>query len=78
MRFRHFHHPVRLNLRFGFDIGIFCFIVTGFFPIFVKADGFAQVGEQHNVVRTAGLRCADQVIAFFKRDGFNALAADVF
>ena len=24
------------------------------------------------------MRCADQVIAFFKRDGFNALAADVF
>ena len=24
------------------------------------------------------MRCADQVIAFFKRDGFDALAADVF
>ena len=40
--------------------------------VFVKAHGFARVGEQHDVVLTIGDRCANQVVAFVQRDGDDA------
>ena len=47
-------------------------------PVFVEADGLAEIGKQHDVVGAAGFGYAHQTVAFFHGDGFDALAAHVF